>query len=369
MEKPIVFLSHSSKNKRELIALKELLDRKAVSSIEFFLSSDGESIPLGTSWHDRIVNALKRAKLMFVFISPESVTSGWVYFEAGFAVSKGIRVIPVCLPGIDINRLPPPLNLLLQAHELHSFKGLNRLLAECNRDFQTRIPESCTKDDFGSVFGKPKEGSVKPFVEWERLVERLLVTTTVRVGDAIQEMINVCKRNNLDAVASEIDWDWGNTARGVLAPGLEMALEPCSRNKPFEGQSGEVKEEDKERSVRFTLSPKLFHTTSSLIDEWAALRRAAPGFDLVVRLPVNVVLEPEPHRLTTKIHGSDVRMVDAGAFEAFGTRFCLSKQRYGSAIDFSVEVNCPLAKLPLRELVALLFELSVLSVDKSIRIR
>src|ERR1043166_4231169 len=45
MEKPIVFLSHSSKNKRELIALKELLDRKAVGFIKFFLSSDGESIP------------------------------------------------------------------------------------------------------------------------------------------------------------------------------------------------------------------------------------------------------------------------------------------------------------------------------------
>ena len=152
MDKPIVFLSHSSKNKRELIALKKLLDDRCVGAIEFFLSSDGESIPLGTSWHDRIVKALKHAKLMFVFVSPESIDSGWVYFESGFAFSREIRVIPVCLPGIELNRLPPPLNLLLQAYELHSAKGIGRLITECNREFKTKVPDSVIQKDFERIF-------------------------------------------------------------------------------------------------------------------------------------------------------------------------------------------------------------------------
>ncbi len=73
MEKPIVFLSHSSKNKRELTALKQLLDRKAVGFIDFFLSSDGESIPLGTNWVQRLNEALKKTKLMFVFVSRDAL--------------------------------------------------------------------------------------------------------------------------------------------------------------------------------------------------------------------------------------------------------------------------------------------------------
>ncbi len=48
---------------------------------------------------------------MFVFVTPTSIESGWIYFEAGFAYSKGIDVIPVGV-GIDIGSIRPPLSLL-----------------------------------------------------------------------------------------------------------------------------------------------------------------------------------------------------------------------------------------------------------------
>lgn len=48
--KPTVFLSHSSTNRRELLALKRLLDERAGGMIEFFLSSDDDSIAHGTIW-------------------------------------------------------------------------------------------------------------------------------------------------------------------------------------------------------------------------------------------------------------------------------------------------------------------------------
>lgn len=35
------------------------------------------------------------AKIMFVFVTENSISSGWIYFEAGYAYSNGIQVIPV----------------------------------------------------------------------------------------------------------------------------------------------------------------------------------------------------------------------------------------------------------------------------------
>jgi len=112
MEKPIVFLSHSSLDKAALAALKKILDDRAAGSLNFFLSSDGESIRFGRNWVVRISDALSQAKLMFVFLSPQSADSKWIHFEAGCAYAKDIQVVPVCLPGIDLNRITPPLSLL-----------------------------------------------------------------------------------------------------------------------------------------------------------------------------------------------------------------------------------------------------------------
>src|SRR5256885_13544201 len=78
LQKPIVFLSHASKDKEQLGKLKALVDQKTSGVVEFFLSSDGQSIPFGRNWVARVSEALDKAKLMFVFLSPLSVNSGWI---------------------------------------------------------------------------------------------------------------------------------------------------------------------------------------------------------------------------------------------------------------------------------------------------
>jgi len=110
MEKPIVFLSHSSKDKAQLSHLKQLLDKRAVGSLKFFLSSDGQSIPLGSNWVVAVSDAMEKAKLMFLFLSPLSADSRWIHFEAGSAYAKRIKVVPVCLPGMDLGPANPPLS-------------------------------------------------------------------------------------------------------------------------------------------------------------------------------------------------------------------------------------------------------------------
>src|SRR4030095_4256431 len=119
MEKPIVFLSHSSRDSKTLNRLKFELENKTHGTIDFFLSCDGESIPFGRNWVATIQEALEKAKLTFVFLSRHSLNSGWVHFESGFVYGKDIRVIPVAMPGVDFGKLSPPLSLL-QGFNLHS---------------------------------------------------------------------------------------------------------------------------------------------------------------------------------------------------------------------------------------------------------
>ncbi len=60
-----------------MILLKNLLDKRAAGSIEFFLSSDGESIRFGRNWVVRVSDALAKAELMFVFLSAEGEHCPW----------------------------------------------------------------------------------------------------------------------------------------------------------------------------------------------------------------------------------------------------------------------------------------------------
>lgn len=97
MEKPTIFFSHSSKDRDAILPIKEKLMKITSGVIQIFMSSDGQSIPFGKNWVHKIeeIGLNQRKKLLFVFVTPTSIESGWIYFEAGFAYSKGIDVIPV----------------------------------------------------------------------------------------------------------------------------------------------------------------------------------------------------------------------------------------------------------------------------------
>lgn len=111
MSKATLFFSHSSKDKDVILTIKNKLDKATGGVMDIFMSSDGQSIPFGTNWIHKVEEGLQAAKIMFVFVTKNSISSGWIYFEAGYAYSKGIQVIPVGI-GVDIGSLKAPLNLL-----------------------------------------------------------------------------------------------------------------------------------------------------------------------------------------------------------------------------------------------------------------
>lgn len=149
MSKPTLFFSHSSKDKDMVLTIKNKFIKYTSGTLEIFQSSDGESIPFGTNWIHKVEEGLENAKVMFVFVTEKSVSSGWIYFEAGYAYSKGVHVIPVGI-GVSVGDLKAPLNLL-QGFNITSADSLNNFLTIINREFSYNFPAQFTEDDYNEI--------------------------------------------------------------------------------------------------------------------------------------------------------------------------------------------------------------------------
>ncbi len=170
MSKPTLFFSHSSKDKDLVLSVKNKLDTVTGGVMEIFMSSDGQSIPFGTNWIHKIEEGLKAAKLMFVFVTENSISSGWIYFEAGYAYSKGIQVVPVGI-GVDIGSLKAPLNLL-QGFNVTSEDSLNNFVAIINRTFDYHFSSGFEHSDYLEIV---KNLSLEKFntAEFEEIVDKV----------------------------------------------------------------------------------------------------------------------------------------------------------------------------------------------------
>lgn len=157
MNKPTIFFSHSSKDKELILPIKNKLDKSTSGAIEIFMSSDGQSIPFGSNWIHKIEEGLQVAKIMFVFVTERSISSGWIYFEAGYAYSKGIQVIPVGI-GIDIGELRAPLNLL-QGFNILSEDSLDNFITVINRTFDCHFESGFGYSDYLEVIGNLRSES------------------------------------------------------------------------------------------------------------------------------------------------------------------------------------------------------------------
>lgn len=148
--KSSIFLSHSSKDKEMATALRALILSKTKNMLNVFCSSDGESIPFGRNWVHTIEKGLSQSISLFVLLTPRSVYSTWVHFEAGIAYNRGIKVIPMCIDGISLSEMTGPLTLI-QGFDIKNHEGLNNIISVINRDYGTTFDEDMTASDFDKV--------------------------------------------------------------------------------------------------------------------------------------------------------------------------------------------------------------------------
>lgn len=170
MSKETLFFSHSSKDKDLVLFIKNKLDKVTGGTTDIFMSSDGQSIPFGTNWIHKVEEGLQIAKIMFVFVTENSISSGWIYFEAGYAYSKGIQVIPVGI-GVDVGSLKAPLNLL-QGFNILSEDSLNNFITIVNRTFNYHFQGVFEHSDYLEVVKKISSSTLNT-TQFEDIVDKI----------------------------------------------------------------------------------------------------------------------------------------------------------------------------------------------------
>lgn len=86
---------------------------------------------------------------MFVIITPNSLNTKWIYFEAGFAYAKGVEVVPVCI-GISITKIGHPLSIF-QGFEISNRNHLTYFITVINKKYGYKFTPEFTVDHFISL--------------------------------------------------------------------------------------------------------------------------------------------------------------------------------------------------------------------------
>jgi hypothetical protein len=125
--RPLVFISHSSKDEILALALIELLKAGLglVASQIRCSSVDGYRLPVGVNTERELREEVKSAKVVIGLITPNSLSSYFVMFELGARWGSGLFLAPL-LAGVRPSELSGPLgllNALLASNEsqLHQF--------------------------------------------------------------------------------------------------------------------------------------------------------------------------------------------------------------------------------------------------------
>jgi len=350
MTKPTIFFSHSSHDRKILTKLKELFVAKTGGTIDIFLSSDGQSIPFGKNWVHRVEQALNTAKAMFVFITPTSIRSSWLYFESGYAYSKGISVVPVSLLGVDLSTISPPLSLL-QGFNITSEEGLNNIISLVNLEFSHSHSESFTAEDFRALAAPSSHHSDIQLGEHTIVLDQLVLYVQ---NDSIPEEAQAFELIRAFLTAEGHDFVTSSTALEVM--GIKFS--------PYKTADGQ-------KSLTINIDPYVSDIALPLAER--AIRAISTdglkGLKLRLDFVKNVALIQDRHKLTGRLYGASVTFADSNRFRYKELEFSLSRQRHatssGATAFGSVILGIDLLadELPtgmLRQLLDLLFDRGVL---------
>ena len=139
MVKLETFVSHLTVESKFADLLRFRLTRDFIGLVNFFVSTDATSIPVGSQWFGDILSALNRANLLLVICSGESVRRPWIHYEAGGAGVRDVEVIPLCHSGITVEQLPVPLSLS-EGALLTDAQGLEKLYRKISAMLGSALP-------------------------------------------------------------------------------------------------------------------------------------------------------------------------------------------------------------------------------------
>lgn len=354
MEKPIVFLSHSSRDKKGLSRLREMLIEKTGGTIDFFLSSDGQSIKVGRNWVHKVEEALKKAKIMFVFVTPNSIGSSWMLFESGFAYCKGIRVIPTGFLGVDITTLSPPLSLL-EGFNIRSSDSLDNLIATLNEEFSHHHTARFTNSEFEELLSEGGALGISPLGQYAPFIERISIR--VFESDGLMFTYDEILQKGKDALeADKIEFEQSSNC--VSTFGLNIKADPGpNRYLEIEFESSLV-------SITFPIVEKLLKNVRD---------KGVEGIVMRFLFYDSVGCINEAFKLSAKLYGLPITFGPGGKIIYKDFEFTIqpqirhigtSYQYTGAILSVRFKINS-LSIDSLRQLIHLLFDREILFIVES----
>lgn len=326
MNKPSVFISHSSKDESVVRALSDALRKKTGGAIEIFVSSDGQSMPLGRNWVHSVEEALNRASLMFVLLSPNSIGSQWIYFEAGYSYSQKRRVIPIGIPGVDLGVLSPPMSLL-QGFNIISPESLDNLLVLMNKEFGHAHDGKFTQDEYNLIFGQARQRVdplLREFVEW---IDHVQVTMRLPFDTL---------KPHIEKALTAANVEFRSGGYNVVSYGAHYRRQVYDpHNRPAE-----------ERTLELDLAPSLCTANLRCFQQAIVSYMKEAQDDVAPEASLQIYFAPwvsyvkEIHRLTAKLPGSGIRFGEHNDFVYADRSFYLSRGRHeGPAEDYAERVE------------------------------
>ena len=303
MKKPTLFFSHSSKDKDMILYVKNKIMEFTGSTLDIFMSSDGQSIPFGTNWTHKIEEGLNDAKIMFVFVTENSVSSGWIYFEAGFAYSKGIQVIPVGVD-IDVGGLKAPLNLL-QGFNIISSDSLNNFISIINKTFDYKFDEKFSNLDYNE-FTKFFNASESSCIEFEKVVKSIDYDlyaehsddqgeeTNCDIDAYFNKIADYLNDNNISYSLQNSYYRSGNKC--LTVKGIKIVYRPVKPQSSLSFRSGD------QGKITVKISPYNFEESFELYEALNELLDEKESFYIRLRLSDKYMYVPAIEDITALIY-------------------------------------------------------------------
>ncbi len=346
MSVPIVFLSHSARDAAAVGVLKEILNRATGGRIEWWLSSDGQSIPYGTNWRAEVEEALRKCAHLFCLLTPRSRNSAWVQFEAGFAAALDKKITPVGMPGCDVGDAPGPLQSM-QGFNLHDHGALNNFLQIINRECDQTHLLKLGEPEFGKFMLANGDSG-----DFEGMMERYFEDATISA--ALTEI-----RESWEKYFGNVTRSAGDGGIDYHGPGFSMVIRKevqegnhvvCGRTLRYSGLF-----------LRAGIAPRDIAGGVERVNKAATI---ASGLPARLRLVLNrrFALVTAPHLITSKLRTAELTSFQQTKVVKFRglTVFCprRSSTATSEAIDINWEDNCPPDDLT--ELLRLLIQSGVI---------
>lgn len=294
-----------------LCVLKERLEQETRGTIDFFLSSDGESIPFGRNWVSSIQDALGRTKICFVFLTPNSTNSSWIYFETGYIYSKEIRVVPVGLPGVDLGKVPPPLGLL-QGFNVNSHEGLNNILRILNDEFKTTFQGGFTSKDFDLFLSGSTHGVRSYFKEWGDYVDQISVRVSLK-SEVSVGFEKILEGKGVEFSSTPLN-GYGQPTTQITTYGVQLLYSSKSSAPSFYIQ----------------ISSDAASETLGLIDELLSAGEVQPPFELKLRFAQSLNLLSPSFKVSSRFQHTPITIAKDGGYSYQDVQFELAEPSDGN---------------------------------------